>query len=183
MKKALLTLAVIAAAGVSSFANGFVTYANFTNAAVNDSAAGAVLNSSWNVGLFVGNQVGNDAAVPLATTTIFGAGTGADPATGLFQYSGSDVDLGATTTPGQAAVVTVKAWKGGTSFATALNRGEVTFSTLPLGGVNPTPPPPALTAPTLDNMPVLHTRDVPEPTTFALGFAGLAGLAMIRRRK
>jgi len=184
MKKALLTLAALAVAGVSSFAaDGFVTFSNFTTPMVNDSNAGKVLDSSWTVGLFVGNQVSNDAAVPVATTTIFGAGTQADPATGLFQYSGSDVDLPGTT-PNTTAVLTVKAWKGGATFASASNRGAVSFTSLPLGGVNPTPPPPSFTAPALDNMPVLHTANVvPEPTSLALGALGIGALALIRRRK
>jgi hypothetical protein len=187
MKKALLTLAALAVAGVSALASdGTVTFANFTTVANNADAGKtyqeSTLSAAWNVGLFLGNQVGNNAATPLATTTIFGAGTQADPATGLFQYNGPDIALTGSA-PGQTAVVTVKAWRGGSSFATALNRGEVSFTTLALGGPNPTPPPPAFTSPQLDNMPVLVTHDVPEPTTFALGFAGLAGLAMIRRRK
>jgi MYXO-CTERM domain-containing protein len=195
MKKALLTLAIAAVGAASSYAattDGFITFQFFGDGSaaqtIHDSA-NAPVNNTYTVGLFAGDVTGaaNANATPIATTTVFGAGTGADPATGLFQYSGSDVAIPGST-PGQSTTLTLKAWKGGATFATATSRGEASFTTAPLGGINPTPPPPSLTAPDLSGgagvgFKGLTVVTVPEPATLALGVLGLGALGLIRRRK
>jgi hypothetical protein len=143
--------------------------------------------SSFTVGLFAGNLTGgpNVNAVPLATVKIFDTDSGG---TGLFQYQGENnaVIPIPGSTPGQPAVLTLRIWRG-PSFATAVERGEYTFTISALGGPNPNPPPSDFPVPDLlgndgegfRGTPVL----IPEPSTYSLGIAGLGALAMMRRRK
>jgi len=186
MKKALLTLAAAAVVG-SSYGQGLITFQYFGGGAsetpiyLPNSTTPA--DDTFTVALFRTS----DLTTPLATTTIF-------QNTGLFQFSGSDVVVPGTPA-NTGAALTVRVWK--TSFGSYANAsttvggiyGTESFTSAPLGGVNPTPPPPALTAPDLSGAGALGfdglvlTQVVPEPSTFALGVAGLGALAMMRRRK
>lgn len=186
MKKALLTLAALAAVASSAFAaDGTISFLYFGSGTGADTpvkkADGTATDSSFTVALFAGNQVGNNSATPLATASIF-------QNTGLFQSAGGDVAIPGST-PGQSAVVTLKFYDGGSFATAATQRGEVSFTTQALGGPNPTPPPPAFTSPDLGGATAgvgfhgITLVPVPEPTTYALGMLGLGALAMIRRRK
>ena len=171
MKKALLTLAAIAMVG-SSYAQGTITFANFSNPIL--LPGGSPADSSYTVGLFKAS----DLSAPLATTTIF-------QNTGLFQYDGPDIVVPGTVAQ-QTVSLTVRAWQTSSgSFAANGIKGEGTFTSQPLGGANPVPGgvPPAFTAPDLTGFQGFTMVNVPEPSTYALGIAGLGALAMMRRRK
>lgn len=182
MKKALLTLAAVAMAG-SAYAQGLIGFSNadIPNAAGNstynavikmpDGVANA--DSTYTVGLFNG-------ATLLTSTTIVGT-------TGLFL--GDEVAV-AGSPAGSRPTLTVRAWQTSAgSYDAALVRGEASFQTQPLGGPNPTPPPPAIFTPGLTGFGSEATGvglvmvNVPEPSTYALGVLGLGALAMMRRRK
>jgi len=178
MKKALLTLAALAMVG-SSFGQGTITFQYFGGGAgetpilMPDGTTPA--NDTYTVGLYRTS----DLTTALATTTIF-------LNTGLFQFSGADVVVPGTPA-NTGAALTVRAWQTSAgSFAAAVIKGEESFTSAPLGGVNPTPPPPALTSPDLSGAGAIGFDGftmVPEPSTYALGIVGLGALAMMRRRK
>jgi len=181
MKKALLTLAAVALAG-SAYAQGTI---GFSNADIPNAAGtgtyNAVIkmpngtdnaNSTFTVGLFSGETL-------LTSTTIVGT-------TGLFL--GDEVAVPGSPA-GSRPTLTVRAWDGPSFAAAATARGEASFQTAPLGGPNPTPPPPAIFTPGLTGFGNETTGiglvlvPIPEPSTYALGIAGLGALAMLRRRK
>jgi hypothetical protein len=178
VKKVFIGEALLVFSFVTTFgSDGYITFANFNNPAVIQFGGNPLntrpLDQTYSVGLFVGNRTGNINATPIAVTTIF-------EDTGLFQFNGPDIALPGTT-PGQPAILTVKAWKGA-NFAAGFG-GEVSFTSLPLGGINPNPPPPALTAPDLSNMPVLRVIILsPEPPPYLLALVGIAALAISRRK-
>jgi hypothetical protein len=182
MKKALLTLAAVAMAG-SAYAQGTILFSNADltgptgtyNAIIKMPDGVANADSSFSVGLFLG-------ATQLATDTIFGT-------TGLFLGSGDAVVVPGNNT-GSTPTLTVKAWEtsaGSYDAAVTGNkiRGELSFTTRALGGPNPSGP--ATVPADMGNFGNPATGIgfvmVPEPSTYALGIAGLGALAMMRRRK
>jgi hypothetical protein len=182
MKKALLTLAAVALAG-SAYAQGTIGFSNadIPNAAGNGTYNARIVmpdgttsaSSSFTVGLF-------DAAGTLLTSTTL-VGT-----TGLFL--GDEVAVPGSPA-GSRPTLTVRAWDGPSFAAASTHRGEASFQVQPLGGPNPTPPPPAIFTPGLTGFGSEATgigivlQPIPEPSTYALGIAGLGALAMMRRRK
>jgi hypothetical protein len=104
-----------------------------------------------------------------------------------FSVSSGDFDAGYAdvpgTTDGQTGVsLTLKVWKGGTSYETAEYTATVTWSqTLGSDKGAPNAPDPAALA--IPSSVVLTAVSIPEPTTIALGMLGAAGLLIRRRRK
>jgi len=175
MKKALLTLAALAMAS-SAFAQGQISgLSNFE-------IANATGGGTYNAGIFLpgGTTLAPAGAITAgvyAGTTLLG--TGDLLIDGFFAIDGSFNIAGAA--PGTSTPITVKAWTKGFTFDTAPLHGSTTFSSQPLGGTNPTPPPPAIFTPGLTGMQAF-TLVTPEPTTIALGALGAAAL-LLRRRK
>jgi hypothetical protein len=94
---------------------------------------------------------------------------------GLFNASGMSVPFIA---PGAGAEMMVRAWDvtSGATFASALYKGDVTFTVAALGGAGT---PPSLPA-TLANFTSFAL--VPEPSTYALAALGLGSLLLFRRK-
>jgi len=186
MKKALLTLAAVAMTASVYAADGTIQFTNFgiPNSAGTGSYDAPILRANG-TGAGVGYSVGlfkTDGTL-VTSTTFFGD-------TGFF--IGDEVPVPGQA-PGSTPTLTVRAWDTTAgSFANAVTQnkqhGELSFTSQPLGGQNPAPPPPAFFAPGLTGFGnqttgTGFTMVVPEPSTYALGVLGLGAVAMMRRRK
>jgi len=177
MKKALLTLAALAMAS-SAFAQGQISgLSNFE-------IANATGGGTYNAPIFMPNGTTLAAAGAFTAGVYAGntlLGTGDLLIDGFFLIDGSFNIAGAA--PGTTTSLTVKVWPVGKTYDTSTTvRGITTFTTQPLGGTNPTPPPPAFFTPGLTGLQSITLVPVPEPTTIALGAIGVGAL-LLRRRK
>jgi hypothetical protein len=176
MKKAkLLALALLGTASIHG--QGLITFQYFGGGAGETPIYiwTTPANDTYTVGLYLSS----DLSAPLATTTIF-------QNTGLFQYDGPDIVIPGT--PANASAdLTLRVWlTSAGSYGASSIQAEERFTSAPLGGVNPTPPPPALTAPDLSGPGALGFDGlvyIPEPSSLTLAWAGLCLLAIKRRRK
>lgn len=90
--------------------------------------------------------------------------------------------------PNTSATLLVRAWsKSAGSYENVVltpgaRRAEVTFTSKPLGGPNPDPQSPAFFTPDMAPFQGLVIPILPEPSTIALGFVGIAALLFHRRR-
>jgi hypothetical protein len=180
MKKLLVTLVALLVSA-SSFAQGTlifnnrtqagdrpITYADGPNAGM---GAGSLPGAVAQLVLVVG---GVD--TPLSPTTPFRTGNAAAFFTEITSFAVQGVQ------PGESASFKVRAWQGGSTWETALYRGEsAVFTAGPLGG-NPPGGGLPVTAPTPDALQSFTLTLVPEPSTMALGVLGAAAL-LFRRRK
>jgi len=203
MKKALLTLAATAMAS-SALAQGVITFYN--NNIINPTTG-----ATYRAGIFQDNDILTKGDPKGDSTTGAGAGFTA----GLFLASDLNTPLATTTfrtasaqevfagtadvpvpgvAPGQTANLVIRAWStAAVTYAAAaadsgVNKwqyGSQAFTSKPLGGPNPNPPPPSFFNP--DIAPFtgfeMDTNVVPEPSTIALGLVGAVGALMLRRRK
>jgi hypothetical protein len=193
MKKALLTLAAVAMAS-SAFAQGTITF--FNNNIINPNT-GAV----YRAGIFQDNGDGipNNSTIGAGagfTAGLFAASNLTTPlATVTFRTTSAQEVFAITqdvtvpgTPPNSTANLVVRAWTTSAgSFDNAkvtagAQYGEQAFTSKPLGGTNPNPPPPSFFTPDMAPFTGFEMTLVPEPSTFALGALGIGAL-LLRRRK
>jgi hypothetical protein len=188
MKKALLTLALLAAATSAFAADGHIAFYNRNYIGTDGNTMPAT--SPTTGGIFrpdgvTGAGDGFTAGLFLASDTTFSnplATIGFRPSSGSFSdVFSTTVDV---TVTGQAVNSTpqlaVAAWNGA-SFAAATIRGSQTFTSLPLGG--PNPPNPDTFTPGLTGFTGFTMVNVPEPSTYALAFSGVGALLLMARRR
>jgi hypothetical protein len=176
MKKLLVTLAAVLVS-VSTFGQGTILFNNRVTPQVDapvsrpdGTGAGAGVNAQLFL-LNAGTYTALSPATTFRTTSAAAAFYVQQPAAAV-----TVPGIGA----GQQATIVMRAWEGaaGSSYDTALLKGESSPITITLGGV------PAVGAPIQDA--VLTGMQpfalVPEPSTMALGLLGAAAL-LYRRRK
>lgn len=209
MKSPLLVLAAVVS-GATAFAQGTITF--FNNNLINPSTgltyrAGIFRDNEptnpsdgdlpgspgystvgagagFSVGLFLASNPnvplkyvnGQDAVTTFRTTT----------APEVFATAGDVIVPGVL--PGTSANLLVRAWTtaaGGYNNPVGLTfweRGEAAFTSKPLGGTNPNPPPPSFFTADMAPFTGFEMDTVPEPSSIALSILGIRAL-LLRRRK
>jgi hypothetical protein len=128
------------------------------------------LGAAFIAGLFLTS----DLSTPLATTTFRGNNT--------FEVFANNVPV---TIPnaavGSTQNFTIRVWPTGTTFENSVTRGEISFTSGPLGG--PISGQPDAAPASLLGFNGFSLPAVPEPATSALGGFGLAALALAHRRR
>ena len=164
MKKALLSLA-LSASVLPSQAQGTITFFSLNQIFFYPGYS----SSDYTAGLFLASDVNT----PIATTDFV-------PDTGYFNAIEVTVPgFGVGSSP----AFVVRAWESGKTYETSgIRNGSVSFTAGPLGG--PQLPNPPATPPDLGpNFTGFSIPGLPEPSSYALGIAGLGVLAMMGRRK
>lgn len=180
MNKAQLLVGVASLVVASSaFAQGTFTLSNLNTPGrpqIFDRDGTPIAGANFLVDVLVKNPTSGNFETVLRNGAAF---TGVAPLTGnnagLFNASGMSVPFIA---PGAGAEMMVRAWDvtSGATYASALYKGDVTFTVAALGGAGT---PPSLPA-TLANFTSFTL--VPEPSTYALAALGLGSLLLFRRK-
>lgn len=185
MKK-ILILACFALCAAQSYAQGTINFANTASQVITNQAGASIpVASGYVVGLYYGPAGTVDEALLTQIAT-----TGVTPVVGRF--TGGTVTTPASTAPGNACVLQIRAWSGNfANYALALAAaqsdnvtqvGKSALFTLTTGnpGGSPATTPSALTPLTRFGVAPLG---VPEPSSIALGLLGLGAVALFRRKK
>lgn len=168
MNKALLSL-VVSASVISSHSQGTIEFGTFKSE----------IRFSNGIGLGVGYTAGLFLAAGLTQTTTPLGITDFIPGTGFL----NPINVTVPGVPGRTlGTFVIRVWDTASgSFANArITRGEsAPFTVASLGGAGEPPDLPA----SLDGSTYAGFTILPEPSTYALGIAGLGALAIMRRRK
>jgi hypothetical protein len=177
MKKLLVTLAAVLVS-VSTFGQGTILFNNRVTGQVDapvNRADGTGAGAGVNAQLFL--VTGGSTYTALSPATTFRSSSAA---AAFYVTQPAGPVIVPTVAPGQQATVVMRAWEGpvGSSYDTAVLKGQSNPITITLGGV------PSTGAPIQDAVLVGMTGFplVPEPSTMALGLLGAAAL-LYRRRK
>jgi MYXO-CTERM domain-containing protein len=180
MKKLLLTLSIVCAAGVA-FGQGQIGFGNATATAITNVATGNKAVTTTRVGFYAN-----------ATTNVTSLSPGWVNAGGFTNLAAPGVFLGGNRTlggfpAGTPVAVQVRAWLTTAAFsdyeAALSGEGSGAFGASVIMIINPAVSPTPIPQISANGLRPFTIQPVPEPSSIALGLLGLGAIALFRRRR